>query len=187
MGAERACKAGDPLSRHNARAGGEFAGRGAGCGPGQQKRTGCLCSRRAERLCVRIGCSERRVGDGQSTSCSLAGEGGRALLSTRLSPGFFAAAAMRKVQKDLVAMKVVEQGGAGRAWRGPLGQQGVAAPPAARRYSERGFGDRAAGAAGEQNVQNFRARLRRATFTILPRAGPLLSFCPKSTPGLLAF
>ena len=25
------------------------------------------------------------------------------------------------------------------------------------------------------------ARLRRATFTILPRAGPLLSFCPKST------
>ena len=34
--------------------------------------------------------------------------GGRALLSTRLSPGLFAAAAMRKVQKDLVAMKVVE-------------------------------------------------------------------------------
>ena len=33
--------------------------------------------------------------------------GGRALLSTRLSPGLFAAA-MRKVQKDLVAMKVVE-------------------------------------------------------------------------------
>ena len=32
----------------------------------------------------------------------------RALLSTRLSPGLFAAAAMRKVQKDLVAMKVVE-------------------------------------------------------------------------------
>ena len=27
------------------------------------------------------------------------------------------------------------------------------------------------------------ARLRRATFTILPRAAPLLSFCPKSTPG----
>ena len=26
------------------------------------------------------------------------------------------------------------------------------------------------------------ARLRRATFTILPRAAPLLSFCPKSTP-----
>ena len=26
------------------------------------------------------------------------------------------------------------------------------------------------------------ARLRRATFTILPRSGPLLSFCPKSTP-----
>ena len=26
------------------------------------------------------------------------------------------------------------------------------------------------------------ARLRRATFTILPRAGPLLSFCPNSTP-----
>ena len=25
------------------------------------------------------------------------------------------------------------------------------------------------------------ARLRRATFTSLPRAGPLLSFCPKST------
>ena len=25
------------------------------------------------------------------------------------------------------------------------------------------------------------ARLRRATFTILPRAGPLLSFCPKFT------
>ena len=25
------------------------------------------------------------------------------------------------------------------------------------------------------------ARLRRATFTILPRSGPLLSFCPKST------
>ena len=34
--------------------------------------------------------------------------GGQALLSTRLSPGLFAAAAMRKVQKDLVAMKVVE-------------------------------------------------------------------------------
>ena len=51
-------------------------------------------------------------------------------------------------KKDLVAMKVVEQGGAGRAWRGPLGQQGVAAPPAARRYSERVFGERR-GRAGE--------------------------------------
>ena len=40
------------------------------------------------------------------------------------------------------------QGGAGRAWRGPLGQQGVAAPPAARRYSERVFGERR-GRAGE--------------------------------------
>ena len=34
--------------------------------------------------------------------------GGRALLSTMLSPQLFAAAAMRKVHKDLVAMKVVE-------------------------------------------------------------------------------
>ena len=34
-------------------------------------------------------------------------------------------------EEELVAMKVVELKEAGRAWRGPLGQQGVAAPPAA--------------------------------------------------------
>ena len=40
----------------------------------------------------------------------------------------------------------------------------------------------AAGADGASRMSKiFAARLRRATFTILPWAGPLLSFCPKST------
>ena len=34
----------------------------------------------------------------------------------------------------------------------------------------------------ESRMSKIFARLRRATFTILPRAGPLLSFCPNSTP-----
>ncbi len=85
-------------------------------------------------------------------------------------------------EEELVAMKVVElkvQGGAGQACRGPLGQQGVAAPPAARRYSERVFGERRRD--GEYNASD----------PFCPtRAGPLLSFCPNLRPGpgvLLAF
>jgi len=52
---------------------------------------------------------------------TVAAAGGRALLSTRLSPEVFAAAAMRKDPSDLVAMKLGggAQGGAGL--RVPLG------------------------------------------------------------------
>ena len=76
-------------------------------------------------------------------------------------------------EEELVAMKVVElkvQGGAGQACRGPLGQQGVAAPPAARRYSERVFGER----------RGRRRRERRVECPKISRAcgARLLPFCP---------
>ena len=50
---------------------------------------------------------------------------------------------MRKVHKDLVAMKVVElKEELGERAEALSGNKGVAAPPAARRYSERVFGER---------------------------------------------
>ena len=56
-------------------------------------------------------------------------------------------------EEELVAMKVVElkvQGGAGQACRGPLGQQGVAAPPALHAATVSEYLESAAGADGER-------------------------------------
>ena len=54
-------------------------------------------------------------------------------------------------EEELVAMKVVElKEELGERAEALSGNTGVAAPPAARRYSERVFGDRAAGAAGAE-------------------------------------
>ena len=54
----------------------------------------------------------------------------------------------------------------------------------ARRYSERVFGERRGRCRRVEpyvECPKFSRACGGATFTILPRAGPLLSFCPKST------
>ena len=87
---------------------------------------------------------------------------------------------MRKVQKDLVVMKVVEL-------KEELGERREALSGNKAWLRRRlhaaivsEYLESAAGADGASRMSKiFAARLRRATFTILPWAGPLLSFCPQ--------
>ena len=74
----------------------------------------------------------------------------------------------RSREEELVAMKVVElKEELGERAEALSGNKGVAAPPAARRYSERVFGER-------------RGRCRRVECPKFSRAGGarLLPFCP---------
>ena len=80
-------------------------------------------------------------------------------------------------EEELVAMKVVElKEELGERAEALSGNKGAAAPPAARRYSERVFGERR-GRCRRVECPKFSRACGGATFTILPRAGPLLSFC----------
>ena len=95
--------------------------------------------------------------------------GGQALLSTRLSPGLFAAAAMRKVQKDLVAMKVVEL-------KEELGERGEALSGnkawLRRRLHAAIVSEYLESAAGapESRMSKIFARLRLLSFVVLPQS-----------------
>ena len=90
-------------------------------------------------------------------------------------------------EEELVAMKVVElKEELGERAEALSGNKGAAAPPAARRYSERVFGERRGRRRGASRMSKiFAARLRRATFTILPR-GPTFVVLPQHHHQLLA-
>ena len=91
-----------------------------------------------------------------------------------MSPELFAAAAMRKVQKDLVAMKVVklkeelgerESLSGNKAWLRRIVSEYLESAAARRR------------AECPKKLRRIARACGARFFTILPRAGPLLSFC----------
>ena len=91
-----------------------------------------------------------------------------------MSPELFAAAAMRKVQKDLVAMKVVklkeelgerESLSGNKAWLRRIVSEYLESAAARRR------------AECPKKLRRIACACGARFFIILPRAGPLLSFC----------